>query len=426
ETELPGDALYCPHCGRAIDNRESIYCWRCGTLLPADARYCTLCGSEVCSDHGATQKDSRARRRQVPRSTAPAAPAQQAEAPAPQAEAPALPAEAPTLPPESPAPPGTPPAAEAAGPGAEASGEGLGPAADRAPVAPAARPAVPLRPRRERMLVQSPRVITSPTGAILPSLALHLSTGWSFGFSDRKHSGGWLFSFGLGGVGEAMITSSRILHILEAQSNALAGFRVHMPVGLLDRRLAERLAVALNVAATASNNYDLRSAFTAEDGATVQWLDYDHRETTLGLAATWTHARLRLHAAAHGTDLRTENITYAIGTTGQSAPGRQRDTYATIGIGLDYALDERTRVIGELRTVPRISFRAAEEDLRVGTLTEYAAGLRFYPVPLLGLDATLSVDEEALGLADMEIGFGVHLTLGPRQAVLAPANEEAR
>ncbi|MBM3318826.1 MAG: zinc ribbon domain-containing protein, partial [Candidatus Eisenbacteria bacterium] len=54
ETELPGDALYCPYCGRAIDNRESIYCWRCGTLLPADARYCTLCGSEVCSDHGAT------------------------------------------------------------------------------------------------------------------------------------------------------------------------------------------------------------------------------------------------------------------------------------------------------------------------------------------------------------------------------------
>jgi hypothetical protein len=75
----------------------------------------------------------------------------------------------------------------------------------------------------------------------------------------------------------------------------------------------------------------------------------------------------------------------------------------------------------ELHTVPRISLVQAERELRVGTLTEYAAGLRFYPVPILGLDATAAVDEEAVGLADIEIGFGLHVTLGPRREAPAPA-----
>ena len=75
---------------------------------------------------------------------------------------------------------------------------------------------------QERMLIYPPRVINSPTGTILPSMVLHLSAGGSFGLSDREGTGGFLISFGLGGIGEAMVSSSRILHISGSRTNALA------------------------------------------------------------------------------------------------------------------------------------------------------------------------------------------------------------
>lgn len=438
QMELPGDALYCPYCGRPVDCRASIYCWRCGSLLPADASYCTQCGSEVCSDHqrAAGRRTARLSIPPAPPLAALPAPEGAAPVPAPPVVAPpiATPPAPPAAAPAAPAPPAEPEAIVAAEPAAAsvASAESVTEPASTETPAETVSPALEVKPSaaaklraalRERMIVQPPRVISSPTGTILPSLVLHLSGGWAFGFSEDDHSGDWLLSFGLGGVGEVMITSSRILHVLEARSSALAGFRARMPVGLLSGELAEHLAIALNVAATGENEYDA-GAFEAADGGSIQGLAYEHRETTLGLAGTWTHGALRLHAALHGTDLRTTNIYYAPGFVQSQRIDDQRDTYTTIGCGADYAVDERTRVLAELRTVPRVLFYSADEDLRTETLTEYAAGLRFYPLPLIGLDATLTIDEEAVGLADLEIGFGVHITVGPREALLAPAEEE--
>jgi len=365
---LPGKALYCPQCGQPVAQPETIYCWRCGAALPADARYCAACGSEVCSA------------RPVPTPAAPLEPAAPAPAPATAPPTPAL--ESPAQVPQ--------------------------------PSEPARKSSGLAEFLRERQLVLPPRVITSPTGTILPSMTLHVGGGWAFGFSEREHSGGWLVSFGLGGVGEAMIASARILHALDMESHALAGFRVGLPVSLIDRGLSKKLAVALNVAATGENDYYADGVVPAGAGSTVRMLTYDHRETTLGIAATWRAGRLGLHGALHGTDLRTTNVSYSTEGSGYGSLDEQRITYTTLGLGFDFNIDERIFAMAEVHSVPRISLAQAEGELRAGTLTEYAAGLRFYPTPVLGLDATAAVDEEAVGLADVEIGFGLHFTIGPR------------
>lgn len=399
---LPSEALYCSHCGKPVVAPDTVFCWRCGAMLTANASYCMQCGSRICTDP-----------------TVPARAGVAAAAPA------AAPAPAPGVAPAAPPAPAEPVAASAS-------------------IAPASAPAAaPVAPRagvrrskdlvsfsKERMLVHPPRVINSPTGTILPSMVLHLSAGGSFGLSDREGSGGFLISFGLGGIGEAMVSSSRILHISGSKTNALAGFRVKLPVGLLGPRVSKQLALALNVAA--SNEIDFYAsgdyASPADDGPIehIEYLDYTHRETTLGVAATWTQGKARLHAALHGTDLRTENISYMTLESSYHTGPDQRDTYTTVGLGFDYAANDRTQLLAEVRTVPRIMLRPSDGDLRVEQITVYATGLRFYPLPLVGLDATLAVDEEAVGLADLDIGFALHLTFGPRKTILAPIEDEKK
>jgi hypothetical protein len=407
---LPDEALYCPHCGKPVVAPDTIFCWRCGSMLDADASYCMQCGSRVCTDPGVPAR-------------AVAGAALPVETRVIASAAPAIPAPA----------PGVEPVATSAS---------IAPVA--APVAaPASPPAAPPAGMRrskdiasfskERMLVFPPRVINSPTGTILPSLVLHLSAGGSFGLSDKEGTGGFLISFGLGGVGEAMISSARILHISGSKTNALAGFRVRLPVGLLGPRVSKQLALALNVVASSEVDYNASGDYASapDDGPVehIEYLDYTHRETTLGVAATWTQRNVRLHAALHGTDLRTENIRYGTHVTQESTyhtGPNQRDTYTTIGLGLDYTANERTQLLAEVRTVPRIILRPSDGDLRVEQIAVYAAGLRFYPMPLVGLDATLAVDDEAIGLADLDIGFGLHLTFGPRKTVLAPIGDEKK
>jgi len=426
-TEVPAAALYCPHCGRPIDNMESIYCWRCGKALPADALYCAFCGSRVCSDHVIPGHATPGLGRPTPPSARILEPRPPLSPPAAVRTAPADSASAAATAQAEPAAIRIPAPADTAARGTPPTPQ------------PSATTSLPLTPARirhagptsladfmgGRMLIQPPRLITSPTGTILPSMTLHISGGWAFGLSERQSTGGWLLSFGLGGVGEAMVSSSRILHALDMQSHALAGFRVGLPIGLINHRLKERLAVALNIAATGENDYTGNGAIPAGEGRTVSSLGYDHRETTLGIAATLQEGRLRLHGALHGTDLRAKGIYYS-GDLGYGSLGKERETYETIGLGFDYSIDERTRALFELRTLPRISFWEEKKDLRVETLTEYAAGLRFYPVPILGLDATVAIDEEAVGLADLEIGFGFHVTLAPRKVAPAPEGGQTR
>jgi hypothetical protein len=262
-----------------------------------------------------------------------------------------------------------------------------------------------------REITYPPRLFDLPTGTLLPSLGLHASRGWSFGFSDNQDAHRWVLSLGLGGLGEALISSSRIIHLSDRESHPLAGFRLRLPVGRFGGRLAERLSMTLNIAATATNDFTQRGAFTAADGMQISDLSYEHRETTLGLSGTWHSDPIRFHVIVHATDQRIEEIRFCRGSA--CVPGGdQKETYLNLGIGVDYAARPNTLLLVEMHTAPRMSFAAHTRRLDVEHIMEYAAGLRFFPTPLLGFDAIVSCDSEAAGLADLKLGCGLHLMLG--------------
>jgi hypothetical protein len=231
------------------------------------------------------------------------------------------------------------------------------------------------------------------------------------GLTDNQSKQRWVVAFGLGGVGEVTIASARLTHITDPSSDALAGFRIRTPLGWLRKGLDEKLFLALNLAATDESDFHV-GQFESADGMPVQTLSYSYRETTVGVSVTLHLGRTDLTGVAHVTDMRAADIAYVI--NGESGfREAQRENYPSFGLGLEYAANLTTHVILEARTIPQVMFMGETGELQVDNGMEATGGIRFFPFTPLGLDATVSIDDDALGIADMKIGFGLHLVLSP-------------
>ncbi len=389
-TELGEEDFFCGKCGHATQPEQTIFCWRCGIRIPVDADFCSRCGSVVSCKPGNKQTPAPGPISVIDYSNP--AEAEIVIAYDPEFDIPQPANQNPDKRPDL---------------------TMLSLTEQRMPVIP------PVTEMKKRNFFFSggdevkfpPRLFDLPTGAVLPSLSFHTSRGWSFGFSDKKDADRWVLSVGLGGVGEAIISSSRMEHVTGPKSNALGGFRLRLPVAWLGEETADKLSLALNIASTKENNFSSSGSFSTEDGVTISSLFYQHRETTLGIASTWNAEPTRFHAILHATDLRAERITFSGGGLTEFGPD-QKDTFFNIGLGVDYAARHNTLIIAEIHTAPRVSFKATTGELIVSKRLEYALGMRFFPIPFFGFDAMASIDEDAVGLADVEIGAGFHLILG--------------
>jgi hypothetical protein len=256
-------------------------------------------------------------------------------------------------------------------------------------------------------------VFDAPTGDIMPSLTLHVSGGLSFGFSDNRQSENGVLRFGLGDLAEALVSTSNIMHIVDVRSSALLGFRLRVPTSIHTPAGKERLRAAFNLAASDDHRLSNNGAFTSTDGLFVRSLSYTYRETTAGVALTWVQDRARSHAAVHATDLRATEVSYSVGNSTEGGRN-QREVHTSFAAGFDYAANPRTWFLAELTSSPRVEFEARTGELQVESRIQYGLGVRFFPDPLLALDSSLHVDDKAVGLGDVRIGFGMHLILNPR------------
>lgn len=360
----PG-AAFCTQCGQRVEAQapKHVYCWQCGVEQPAGAKFCSRCGAQL---------DKTA-----------AAPAGAAAAPDTAG------AKSTSAPPKAQDGPWS-----STAPAATASSKGSG---------------IRLRPRE---IILPPQAFEAPTGDIVPSLAVHLGGGVAFGFSDKDQSKTAVLRFGLGDVAEALVSSSDIVHIVDVSSSALLGFRLRIPTQRHTPASKSRVRLALNLAASDENHVSDYVAFTSSDGVPVRSLYYTYRETTAGVAMTVVQKVARFHLAMHATDFRASNVTYAT-TGGMATGGDQRTVHASFAGAFDYRVNPRTWFLGEVTSSPEIGFLASTGELDLGSLWQCGFGVRFFPDPLLALDSSLHIDEEAVGLGDVQIGFGVHVMLQP-------------
>ena len=379
KASLAPDALFCGLCGTRVEATAPahLYCWHCGTEQPVAAKFCSRCGAALDT------------------SALPAPAAADSTRPGGEKSATAaVTAAAATAQPAASQP------AKEPGPWDAPAGESGG-----------GGPSLRLRPRE---IVLPPQVFEAPTGDILPSLTLHISGGLSFGFSDDHQSENGILRFGLGGLAEALVSTSNVVHIVDVSSSALLGFRLRVPTGIHTPEGKERLRAAFNLAASDDHQLSDSGAFTSADGVFVYALSYSYQETTAGLALTWVQNRARYHAAVHATDLRATGILYrTVQHPSQVVGGDQREVHTSFAAGFDYAANPRTWFLAEVTSSPQIEFAAATGELQVESRIQYGLGVRFFPDPLLALDSSLHLDDDAVGLGDVRIGFGLHLILSP-------------
>ena len=281
---MPEEALFCTECGFATAAREGIYCWRCGLNLPSKARYCSRCGSGACTQPHATHafpEDSLATTVADPGT-------EQVELWVPNRQ---------TSPPHQ-----TEPFAISGEPSADTASEKVksGRAANNPwslrvlspePTPTAVAPDEPLAASkaddtdeealnnsfinspislRPQSILLPPRLFDSPTGDILPSLAIHAGAGLGFGFSDeQERTRRWVVSFGLGGAGEAVMASSNITHLAAPESQPLLGLRLRVPVRWAGAHAEEHIKMAFNVAATGDNTFSTSDPFFDLSGMPV-------------------------------------------------------------------------------------------------------------------------------------------------------------
>jgi hypothetical protein len=256
-----------------------------------------------------------------------------------------------------------------------------------------------------------PRLFNTPTAEILPSLNVHMGSGWTFGFSGEESSNRWVMSIGLGGVSEVLLATQRIDHITVPKSNPLAGLRLKLPVRWMGETAADHLMLAANVAATRDQSFSAPAGFQAEGGTVLRSLEYDYRETTVGVVGTWSWERLRLHGALHASDLRTENARYDRGD-GVVEVADSKSIRPAFGLGLDYRVNPKTYFLAEVRTAPKLVFSADRAHFDLEGVPEYAAGIRYFFARPVALDALVAANGEAEGPADLEMGLGLNILFG--------------
>ena len=359
---LAPDAVFCTQCGQRVEAQAPahVYCWNCGAEQPAGAKFCSRCGAQL--DKAAA----------TPSGAAGAAPAKEA-----------------TQPPKT--------------------QEGPWSSSTSANTTASKGSTIRLRPRE---IILPPQVFEAPTGDIVPSLTVHVSGGVAFGFSDEDKSKTGVLRFGLGDIAEALVSTSDIVHIVDVSSSALLGFRLRVPTQQKVPASQARVRLALNLAASDDNQVSDYATFTSSDGVPVQSLQYSYRETTAGAAMTVVQKTMRFHLAMHATDFRASNVSYST-TGGPVAGGDQRTVVASFAGAFDYMVNPRTWFLGEVTSSPEIGFLASTGELDLGSLWQGGVGVRFFPDPLLALDSSLHIDEDAVGLGDVRIGFGIHVILSP-------------
>ncbi len=402
-SQIPAGSLFCTYCGSEVVVQKTRFCWHCGIDFPPESRFCARCGSNVQQTGG----DS-------PPAPPPDTPATGGPGQFPSIE--------PAVLPESGIDPadsqGIQPPAITEEPDIYVSNFPL-------PVIPPQNPMVgspeseipegldagPASLGIPRAYLLPTRLFNTPTAEILPSLNVHLGSGWTFGFSGEESRNRWVMSVGLGGVSEVILASQRIDHIMVPKSNALAGFRLKLPVGWMGDAVSKHLMLAANIASTRDNEFSAPSGFPATNGVSVSSLKYDYRETTVGVVSTWKGGPLRLHGAVHITDLRTENAHYALDDQVFEIDD-SKNIRPTFGFGIDYRINRQTFFMAEARSIPKVTFSTDQDRFDLKSTPEYAAGVRFFPAPPIALDALVSMDGETEGPADVEIGIGLGLLFG--------------
>jgi len=262
-----------------------------------------------------------------------------------------------------------------------------------------------------------------PTGDVLESLEIYMASGSFYG---QKESGGLegRIAMGLGGMAELELNTTRVTNQLTGVETRFPSKTIKVnlvPVALRKLWYMPQLALQLRSAswAEAINRNDVlpavvRDSYNARNsGYRLQSLEFQTRFTTLyaiagfetrygGIYGGWTLTDVR----TRGGGQRVFNEEDMVSEYKEFSP-QQKNLYASFA-GIFLNANETTQFMAEISAVPNLNYDPVKQEPAIDKAWAGIAGIRFFMMNWLSLDAGVRYLDTFDGIADADVNLALN------------------
>lgn len=252
------------------------------------------------------------------------------------------------------------------------------------------------------------RLFSVPTASVLQELALGITLGNSFGQQEQQSFLGNL-ALGIGDVAELELNTGGMV------GNIVAGTTRMTTWGLKVQVMGEQESVpSIALSLRSSHDWDntklngefLRTEAPDHFREGLRWLDYNMRMTTAAVSFSRSvNPFATLHATVGLSDLRYKNLgaQYATNNSRSYDSGERRTSQWQAAGGFALYINPRTKVIGEIQTIPFFDYNMTQNTLHLKRMYVGAAGVRFALSKAFTLDSGVRYQSNFVGLADTQV-----------------------
>ncbi len=259
------------------------------------------------------------------------------------------------------------------------------------------------------------RLLSVPTASVLPELALGLTLGNSFGQQEQQS---FLrnVSLGIGNVAELELNTGGMVGNIVAGTSRMTTWALKVQV-LSEHHTIPGIVLSLH----SSNDWDnatFDSRTIEASNATafregLRWLDYDMRMTTASITAGGKILdRTSLYVTAGLSDIRFRNLgVQQVAVDFRYDPSVKRTSQWQAAAGVAIEINPRTRIIGEVQTIPSFNYNVTDGSLHLEHMYVGAAGIRFALSKAFSLDSGVRYQSNFVGLADTQVRVALNCIL---------------
>lgn len=269
-----------------------------------------------------------------------------------------------------------------------------------------------LKNDRDRTVFRHPaRLFSVPTAEVLPELHFAITLGNMFGMNVGESFLGTL-GLGIGGIGELELSTADLIGNLATGTWAMrtSAFKLQIYTN-------PDLGINTGAALQSSNNWEEENRsehiviLTAPDEyrRSLRGFNYESRIATLRLSIGFTIERTTFHGGFGYSDIRYRNVySWFVDRPSISLPDETRRGQWQGSGGMAITLNERTKLMAELQTVPFLSYDVGTNRVRLTRMIVGALGARASLSENWSVDSGVRYQSNFIGLADVQIGIALN------------------
>lgn len=252
------------------------------------------------------------------------------------------------------------------------------------------------------------RIFSIPTADVMRSLDLSLLLGGEFGLESNQNFLGTIV-FGLGDYGDIQLSTSSLLGTIFKKSESIGNIGMKINVS---SQTPDRPGFAIGIKThnnwvTENNNSDNLPVNLFDAG--LRGLRYDSRITSIYVVfSSKAFDKLNAHIGVSYSDLRFKDVESTFENFLFRKDEQQKENVFGGFAGVEYELNNRTKLLFEIQTLPYLDVKLKEGNLFAKHRVIGSAGLRFLINTWLLLDTGIRYQDNYKGIADAEMKLSLN------------------